>query len=71
MSKWKILQIIQLVIVIIVSLFLLFRSVDGHGAIQTAEAKTISLIVWLGFYLFILVIEIIIYFITKKSFINR
>lgn len=71
MSKWKILQIIQLVIVIFVSLFLLFRSVDGHGVIQTAEAKAISLVVWLGFYLFVLVIEIIIYFITRKPFINQ
>lgn len=43
------------------------RTVDGHGAVQTLEAKLIRFAVWGIFYLGVLVIEWLIYFIVRRS----
>ena len=64
---WKILQIIQLIIFLCFSAFLFARTVDGHGAVQTLEAKLIRFAVWGIFYLGVLVIEWLIYFIVRRS----
>ena len=58
-------QVIQLVIFLGISVFLLFRKVDGSGAVNTAEVKLISLAIWLGFYLFVLALEYGIRFLTR------
>lgn len=65
--KWKIFQAVQAIIFVIVAIFLLTRSIDGHGAVQTIDAKIISLLVLVGFYLLILAIELGIYFGVKKK----
>lgn len=64
-KSWKTFQIIQLVIFLIVSVFLLVRTVDGHGAVQTLEVKLISFAVWALFYLGVLAIEWLTYLITR------
>lgn len=64
---WGIFQIIQFIIFLCVSIFLFTRRVDGHGVIQTLDAKLISFAVWGITYLVILVIEWLIYFIVRRS----
>lgn len=56
-NKWRIFQIIQLILFLGISVFLFFRKVDGSGAENTVDVKLISLAIWLGFYLFVLAIE--------------
>ena len=64
-NKWSAFQIIQLILFFAMSLFLFFRKVDGSGAENTADVRLISLAVWLGFYLFLLVIEYGVRFLTR------
>ncbi len=64
---WITFQIIQCLIFLGVSIFLFTRTVDGHGAIQTFEAKFISFVVWGVFFLFVLAIEWLIYFIVQRT----
>ena len=64
-NPWRMSQVIQLVIFLGISVFLLFRKVDGSGAVNTAEVKLISLAIWLGFYLFVLALEYGIRFLTR------
>lgn len=64
-NKWRMFQIIQLILFLGISLFLFFRKVDGSGAENTADVKLISLAIWLGFYLFVLAIEYGIRFLTR------
>ncbi|MFQ7111977.1 MAG: DUF3923 family protein [Anaerovoracaceae bacterium] len=64
---WVIFQIIQLLLFLGVSIFLFTRTVDGHGAIQTLEAKLISFAVWGIFFLVILAVEWIIFFIARRT----
>lgn len=66
-KKWRVIQGIQLLIFLLVSIFLFVRNVDGHGAIQTIESKTISFLVWLAFYALILIIESVICFFKGKN----
>lgn len=63
-SKWRIFQIIQFILFLCVSLILFFREVDGTGAENTLDVKLLSFAVWLIFYLFVLVIEYVIYHLT-------
>ena len=64
-NKWRIFQVIQLILFLGVSIFLFFRKVDGSGAENTADVKLISLAIWLGFYLFVLAIEYGVRFLTR------
>ena len=64
-NKWSAFQIIQLILFLAMSLFLIFRKVDGSGAENTSDVRLISLAVWLGFYLFLLVIEYGVRFLTR------
>ena len=64
-NKWSAFQIIQLILFLAMSLFLFFRKVDGSGAENTSDVRLISLAVWLGFYLFLLVIEYGVRFLTR------
>ncbi len=64
-NKWRMFQIIQLILFFGISVFLFFRKVDGSGAENTADVKLISLAIWLGFYLFVLAIEYGIRFLTR------
>lgn len=64
---WILFQAIQFIIFLCVSMFLFVRTVDGHGAIQTSEAKMISFVVWTIFYVFVLVIEWIVFLITCRK----
>ena len=64
-NKWRMFQIIQLTLFLGISVFLFFRKVDGSGAENTADVKLISLAIWLGFYLFVLVIEYGVRFLTR------
>lgn len=64
-NKWKIFQIIQFILFAGISVFLFFRKVDGSGAENTVNVKLISFGIWLGFYLFVLVVEYGIRFLIK------
>ena len=64
-SKWKIFQIIQFILFLGFSVFLFLRKVDGSGVENTVNVKLISLAIWLGSYLFVLVIEYGFRFLTK------
>ena len=64
-NRWRIFQVIQLILFLGMSVFLFFRKFDGSGAENTAEIKLISLAIWLGFYLFILAIEFVVRFLTR------
>lgn len=64
-NKWRMFQIIQLILFLSISVFLFFRKVDGSGAENTADVKLISLAIWLGFYLFVLAIEYGVRFLTR------
>ena len=64
-NKWRIFQVIQLILFLSISIFLFFRKVDGSGAENTADVKLISLAIWLGFYLFVLAIEYGVRFLTR------
>ena len=66
-KSWKTFQIIQFIFFLCFSVFLFTRTVDGHGTVQTLEAKLISFAVWGIFYLGILVIEWLVYFIVRRS----
>ena len=66
-KSWKIIQIIQFLFFLCFSVFLFMRTIDGHGAVQTLEAKLISFAVWGIFYLGVLAIEWLIYFIVRRS----
>lgn len=66
-KSWKIFQIIQFLFFLCFSVFLFMRTIDGHGAVQTLEAKLISFAVWGIFYLGVLAIEWLIYFIVRRS----
>lgn len=54
---WMYAQILQFILAGAMSVFLLMRTYDGHGAFQNWEAKLISLGVWLGAYLVLMLIE--------------
>ena len=64
-NKWRIFQVIQLILFLGMSVFLFFRKVDGSGAENTADVKLISLAIWLGFYLLVLAIEYGVRFLTR------
>ncbi len=65
-KSWKIFQIIQLIVFLGLSIFILIRTVDGTGAVETPQAKLIGLVAWTAFYLAVLVIEWGIYFLVKR-----
>lgn len=56
-SKWRKFQVIQLILFLGMSVFLLLRKVDGSGAENTLDVKVMSLAIWLVFYLLVLAIE--------------
>lgn len=64
---WRTFQIVQLVAFLCFSVFLFVRQVDGHGAVQTPEAKLISFAVWAIFYLGVLAVEWLIYLIRRHA----
>ena len=66
-NKWRVFQIIQLILFLGISVFSFFRKVDGSGAENTADVKLISLAIWLGFYLFVLAIEYGVRFLTRMG----
>ncbi len=67
MKEFKVLTIIQLVIFLSVTIFLLVREFDGHGAYQTLDAKLISISIWMIFYASIVIIECVVYVLLKIS----
>lgn len=56
-NKWRIFQVVQFALFLAVSVFLFLRKFDGTGLENTTEVKWISFAIWLGFYLFILILE--------------
>lgn len=66
MKVWHWLNIIWLVLFIIGIVFVLVRKVDGAGAVQTLQVKMVSVMVLLGFYLFIWLCQLITLYLIKK-----
>lgn len=64
---WATFQIVQFAVFLCFSIFLFVRAVDGHGTVQTLEAKLISFAVWGIFYLGVLAVEWLIYLIVRLS----
>lgn len=56
-SRWSAFQILQLLIFLAILLHILFRPVDGAGAVQTPEIRLVSCLYWVGFYALILAVE--------------
>ena len=56
-NKWRVIQVIQFVLFLAISVFLFLRKVDGSGADNTTEVKSISFAIWLGFYFLVLALE--------------
>ena len=56
-NKWKMFQVAQFIVFLGISIILIFRKVDGSGAVNTTDVKVISMAIWLGFYLFVLALE--------------
>lgn len=65
-NGWRTFQIIQLVLFLCFSGFLFSRTVDGHGAVQTAEVRLISFAIWALFYIGLMAIEWLVYFIARR-----
>lgn len=63
-NGWRTFQIIQLVLLLCFSGFLFLRTVDGHGAVQTAEVRLISFAIWALFYIGLMAIEWLVTFLT-------
>lgn len=57
LTRWYACQLLQLLVFLGVMLLLLFRTVDGAGAVQTPEIRAVSCLCWLGFYLLLLCVE--------------
>ena len=56
-NKWRVIQVIQFVLFLAISVFLFLRKVDGSGAENMTEVKSISFAIWLGFYFLVLALE--------------
>lgn len=67
-SRWLKFQITQAIIMILLAVFLLIRSHDGHGVYQTFEFKMISLGIWLLFCAGLLAVEWLVYWLMKSYF---
>lgn len=66
MSRWRITNIILVVLFAGMALFLWLRPYDGTGTAITMNVKLISLAVLIVFFAFIGLIELIVYLFVKK-----
>ncbi|OFI50027.1 hypothetical protein BG261_10305 [Floricoccus tropicus] len=66
MKTWKVVSIIEVVLFVITVLFLWFRSVDGHGAVNNMENKLLSLFIITIFALILLAIQLVWFYQIKK-----
>ena len=66
-TGWRTLQVVQFVVFLCFSVFLFVRPVDGHGAVQTPEAKLISFAVWVIFYLGLLTVEWVTHLVRRHA----
>lgn len=66
MKTWKVVSILEVVLFVITVLFLWFRSVDGHGAVNNMENKLMSLLVLAVFALILLAIQLVWFYQIKK-----
>lgn len=64
---WRTFQVVQFVVFLCFGIFLFVRPVDGHGAVQTSEAKLISFAVWTLFYLGVLAVEWLVHAISRRA----
>lgn len=66
MSRWRITNIILVVLFASLALFLLLRPYDGTGTANTVNVKLISFAVLIIFFAFIGLIELIVYLFVRK-----
>ena len=66
MSRWRITNIILIVLFISMAIFLWLRPYDGTGTTNTMNVKLISLAVLIIFFAFIGLIELIVYLFVRK-----
>ena len=66
MSRWRIINIILIVLFISMAIFLWLRPYDGTGTANTVNVKLISLAVLIIFFAFIGLIELIVYLFVRK-----
>lgn len=64
---WRTFQIVQFVVFLCFSVFLFVRPVDGHGVVQTPEAKLTSFAVWAIFYLGLLAVEWLTHLVLRRA----
>ena len=60
-------QLVQAIIMALMTLFLLLRTYDGHGAYQTFEIKMISVGIWALFCVGLLALEWLIRWIIRRK----
>ena len=66
MSRWRITNIILVVLFASLALFLWLRPYDGTGTANTVNVKLISFAVLIIFFAFISLIELIVYLFVGK-----
>ena len=66
MSRWRIINIILIVLFISMAIFLWLRPYDGTGTANTVNVKLISFAVLIIFFAFIGLIELIVYLFVRK-----
>lgn len=64
---WLTLNFGWFVIFLAGAFFIMYRKVDGAGAIQTSDAKLVSFIVWVGLFVLIGLVELAVYFVFRRK----
>ncbi|MGT2887055.1 DUF3923 family protein [Streptococcus didelphis] len=59
-------NLLLLIFFILVGLFLWFRETDGTASLQTFNSRMLTILVWLGFYLLILLCQYL-FILVKKG----
>ncbi|BDR59776.1 DUF3923 family protein [Lactobacillus xylocopicola] len=65
-NRWQIVNAVMVIIFAILALVIWFRKYDGSGAVNTIGVKLSSLAVLGIFLLLVLVVELVVYWLTKK-----
>ncbi|MFS0781295.1 DUF3923 family protein [Bacillus sp. 1P06AnD] len=66
MKIWWVVNVFWLVIFTILAIIIGTRQEDGAGAVQTPEIRIITFIIWGIAFVFILIIQLIWFYIVRK-----
>jgi len=66
MKVWRLVNILCLIVFIALLIFVMVRRIDGTGAVQTPEARMISVLVLVVFYIFVGLFQLLVLHFIKK-----